>query len=130
MIVKTYWSGSDDNNVYLVLSSTFPWRWGAWRRHRLHHPQEGNQHGAGHGEVETLSGKIPSCWNSQTESRAAAVKGCGSGSGSVRWPIQAYADYMGFILTLNEGVKGKKLTCEYEVSEVTLRFIRRFYGSF
>ncbi|KAL2100067.1 hypothetical protein ACEWY4_004461 [Coilia grayii] len=30
---------------------------------------------------------------------------------------QAYADYMGFILTLNEGVKGKKLTCEYKVSE-------------
>ncbi|XP_052412901.1 serine/threonine-protein phosphatase 2A activator isoform X2 [Carassius gibelio] len=30
---------------------------------------------------------------------------------------QAYADYMGFILTLNEGVKGKKLTCEYHVSE-------------
>ncbi|NXP97374.1 PTPA phosphatase, partial [Vidua macroura] len=24
---------------------------------------------------------------------------------------QAYADYMGFILTLNEGVRGKKLTC-------------------
>lgn len=32
--------------------------------------------------------------------------------------FQAYADYMGFILTLNEGVKGKKLTCEYKVSEV------------
>ncbi|KFO65622.1 Serine/threonine-protein phosphatase 2A activator, partial [Corvus brachyrhynchos] len=31
---------------------------------------------------------------------------------------QAYADYMGFILTLNEGVRGKKLTCEYKVSEV------------
>ncbi|XP_046901736.1 serine/threonine-protein phosphatase 2A activator [Hypomesus transpacificus] len=30
---------------------------------------------------------------------------------------QAYADYMGFILTMNEGVKGKKLTCEYKVSE-------------
>ncbi|XP_074910744.1 serine/threonine-protein phosphatase 2A activator isoform X2 [Buteo buteo] len=30
---------------------------------------------------------------------------------------QAYADYMGFILTLNEGVRGKKLTCEYKVSE-------------
>ncbi|XP_058015078.1 serine/threonine-protein phosphatase 2A activator isoform X3 [Ahaetulla prasina] len=30
---------------------------------------------------------------------------------------QAYADYMGFILTLNEGIKGKKLTCEYKVSE-------------
>ncbi|XP_028318411.1 serine/threonine-protein phosphatase 2A activator [Gouania willdenowi] len=29
---------------------------------------------------------------------------------------QAYADYMGFILTLNEAVKGKKLTCEYQVS--------------
>lgn len=25
---------------------------------------------------------------------------------------------MGFILTLNEGVKGRKLTCEYNVSEV------------
>ncbi|KAF5922123.1 hypothetical protein HPG69_017901 [Diceros bicornis minor] len=31
---------------------------------------------------------------------------------------QAYADYIGFILTLNEGVKGKKLTFEYKVSEV------------
>ncbi|XP_026777692.2 serine/threonine-protein phosphatase 2A activator isoform X1 [Pangasianodon hypophthalmus] len=31
---------------------------------------------------------------------------------------QAYADYIGFILTLNEGVKGKKLTCDYPVSEV------------
>ncbi|KAL0965111.1 hypothetical protein UPYG_G00276930 [Umbra pygmaea] len=30
---------------------------------------------------------------------------------------QAYADYMGFIVTLNEAVKGKKLTCEYKVSE-------------
>ncbi|XP_064420468.1 serine/threonine-protein phosphatase 2A activator isoform X2 [Latimeria chalumnae] len=30
---------------------------------------------------------------------------------------QAYVDYMGFILTLNEGVKGKKLTCEYKISE-------------
>ncbi|XP_069333021.1 serine/threonine-protein phosphatase 2A activator isoform X3 [Eulemur rufifrons] len=30
---------------------------------------------------------------------------------------QAYADYIGFILTLNEGVKGKKLTFEYKVSE-------------
>ncbi|KAL4689820.1 hypothetical protein H8959_012611, partial [Pygathrix nigripes] len=29
----------------------------------------------------------------------------------------AYADYIGFILTLNEGVKGKKLTFEYKVSE-------------
>ncbi|EPY83314.1 serine/threonine-protein phosphatase 2A activator isoform a [Camelus ferus] len=31
---------------------------------------------------------------------------------------EAYADYIGFILTLNEGVKGKKLTFEYTVSEV------------
>ncbi|MGH0188132.1 UNVERIFIED_CONTAM: hypothetical protein FKN15_028074 [Acipenser sinensis] len=30
---------------------------------------------------------------------------------------KAYVDYIGFILTLNEGVKGKKLTCEYKVSE-------------
>ncbi|MBW01608.1 Serine/threonine-protein phosphatase 2A activator, partial [Eschrichtius robustus] len=29
----------------------------------------------------------------------------------------AYADYIGFILTLNEGVKGKKLSVEYRVSE-------------
>ncbi|KFP09086.1 Serine/threonine-protein phosphatase 2A activator, partial [Egretta garzetta] len=35
---------------------------------------------------------------------------------------QAYADYMGFILTLNEGVRGKKLTCEYKVSEVGEEF--------
>ncbi|CAJ1071065.1 serine/threonine-protein phosphatase 2A activator isoform X1 [Xyrichtys novacula] len=36
---------------------------------------------------------------------------------------QAYADYMGFILTLNEGVKGKKLTCEYKVSETVEKLI-------
>lgn len=35
---------------------------------------------------------------------------------------QAYADYMGFILTLNEGVRGKKLTCDYKVSEVGEEF--------
>jgi len=29
---------------------------------------------------------------------------------------------MGFILTLNEGVRGKKLTCEYKVSEVGEEF--------
>ncbi|XP_067826080.1 serine/threonine-protein phosphatase 2A activator isoform X2 [Heptranchias perlo] len=29
---------------------------------------------------------------------------------------QAYADYVGFVLTLNEGVKGKKLTCDYQTS--------------
>uniref|UniRef100_A0A8D1GU87 Serine/threonine-protein phosphatase 2A activator n=1 Tax=Sus scrofa TaxID=9823 RepID=A0A8D1GU87_PIG len=34
---------------------------------------------------------------------------------------QAYADYMGFILTLNEGVKGKKLTFEYRVSEAVIQ---------
>ncbi|PWA15589.1 hypothetical protein CCH79_00020745, partial [Gambusia affinis] len=37
--------------------------------------------------------------------------------------VQAYADYMGFILTLNEGVKGKKLTCEYEVSETVEKLL-------
>ncbi|KAG8447995.1 hypothetical protein GDO86_015190 [Hymenochirus boettgeri] len=31
---------------------------------------------------------------------------------------QAYADYMGFVLAMNEAVKGKKLTSEYKVSEV------------
>ncbi|KAJ8261066.1 hypothetical protein COCON_G00167890 [Conger conger] len=36
---------------------------------------------------------------------------------------QAYADYMGFVLTLNEGVKGKKLTCEYSVSETVEKLI-------
>uniref|UniRef100_A0A671R5P2 Serine/threonine-protein phosphatase 2A activator n=1 Tax=Sinocyclocheilus anshuiensis TaxID=1608454 RepID=A0A671R5P2_9TELE len=36
---------------------------------------------------------------------------------------QAYADYIGFILTLNEGVKGKKLTCEYQVSEVVEKLL-------
>ncbi|XP_060697140.1 serine/threonine-protein phosphatase 2A activator isoform X3 [Hemiscyllium ocellatum] len=29
---------------------------------------------------------------------------------------KAYTDYVGFILTLNESVKGKKLTCEYKTS--------------
>lgn len=42
-----------------------------------------------------------------------------SRSGTERYfCVQAYADYIGFILTLNEGVKGKKLTCDYPVSEV------------
>ncbi|XP_051748876.1 serine/threonine-protein phosphatase 2A activator isoform X2 [Ctenopharyngodon idella] len=36
---------------------------------------------------------------------------------------QAYADYMGFILTMNEGVKGKKLTCEYQVSETVEKLL-------
>ncbi|XP_020925618.1 serine/threonine-protein phosphatase 2A activator isoform X3 [Sus scrofa] len=36
---------------------------------------------------------------------------------------QAYADYMGFILTLNEGVKGKKLTFEYRVSEAIEKLV-------
>uniref|UniRef100_A0A8B9GUM8 Serine/threonine-protein phosphatase 2A activator n=1 Tax=Astyanax mexicanus TaxID=7994 RepID=A0A8B9GUM8_ASTMX len=36
---------------------------------------------------------------------------------------QAYADYMGFVLTLNEGVKGKKLTCEYPVSETVEKLL-------
>ncbi|XP_061732760.1 serine/threonine-protein phosphatase 2A activator [Nerophis ophidion] len=36
---------------------------------------------------------------------------------------QAYADYMGFILALNESVKGKKLTCEYKVSETVEKLI-------
>lgn len=31
---------------------------------------------------------------------------------------QAYADYLGFVLALNDGVKGKKITSEYKVSEV------------
>uniref|UniRef100_A0A8D1F078 Serine/threonine-protein phosphatase 2A activator n=1 Tax=Sus scrofa TaxID=9823 RepID=A0A8D1F078_PIG len=38
-------------------------------------------------------------------------------------PLQAYADYMGFILTLNEGVKGKKLTFEYRVSEAIEKLV-------
>uniref|UniRef100_A0A8D2HXF8 Serine/threonine-protein phosphatase 2A activator n=2 Tax=Urocitellus parryii TaxID=9999 RepID=A0A8D2HXF8_UROPR len=41
-------------------------------------------------------------------------------SGSRR---QAYADYIGFILTLNEGVKGKKLTFEYRVSEAIEKLV-------
>ncbi|KAM9440375.1 serine/threonine-protein phosphatase 2A activator [Clarias gariepinus] len=41
-----------------------------------------------------------------------------------KWKIsQAYADYMGFILTLNEGVKGKKLTCDYPVSETIKKLL-------
>uniref|UniRef100_A0A8C6T805 Serine/threonine-protein phosphatase 2A activator n=1 Tax=Neogobius melanostomus TaxID=47308 RepID=A0A8C6T805_9GOBI len=36
---------------------------------------------------------------------------------------QAYADYIGFVLTLNEGVKRKKLTCEYEVSETVEKLL-------
>uniref|UniRef100_F7BZJ8 Serine/threonine-protein phosphatase 2A activator n=1 Tax=Equus caballus TaxID=9796 RepID=F7BZJ8_HORSE len=36
---------------------------------------------------------------------------------------RAYADYIGFILTLNEGVKGKKLTFEYTVSEAIEKLV-------
>ncbi|XP_052503605.1 serine/threonine-protein phosphatase 2A activator isoform X2 [Budorcas taxicolor] len=36
---------------------------------------------------------------------------------------QAYADYIGFILTLNEGVKGKKLSFEYKVSEAIEKLV-------
>ncbi|XP_063100249.1 serine/threonine-protein phosphatase 2A activator isoform X3 [Cavia porcellus] len=36
---------------------------------------------------------------------------------------QAYADYMGFVLTLNEGVKGKKLSVEYTVSEAIEKLV-------
>ncbi|KAM9735422.1 serine/threonine-protein phosphatase 2A activator isoform 1-T1 [Menidia menidia] len=36
---------------------------------------------------------------------------------------QAYADYIGFILTLNEAVKGRKLTCEYKVSETVEKLL-------
>ncbi|MEQ2276038.1 hypothetical protein XENORESO_012741 [Xenotaenia resolanae] len=39
---------------------------------------------------------------------------------TVKW---AYADYMGFILTLNEGVKGKKLTSDYDVSETVEKLL-------
>ncbi|XP_077140626.1 serine/threonine-protein phosphatase 2A activator isoform X1 [Ranitomeya variabilis] len=42
----------------------------------------------------------------------------------VKWKrSQAYADYMGFILTINESVKGKKLTCDYCVSEVVVKLM-------
>ncbi|XP_076868050.1 serine/threonine-protein phosphatase 2A activator isoform X2 [Brachyhypopomus gauderio] len=36
---------------------------------------------------------------------------------------QAYAAYMGFILSLNEAVKGKKLTCEYPCSETVNKLL-------
>ncbi|XP_008068549.1 serine/threonine-protein phosphatase 2A activator isoform X1 [Carlito syrichta] len=36
---------------------------------------------------------------------------------------QAYADYIGFILTLNEGVKGKKLTVTHRVSEAIEKLV-------
>ncbi|TNM92387.1 serine/threonine-protein phosphatase 2A activator [Takifugu flavidus] len=36
---------------------------------------------------------------------------------------QAYADYMGFILSLNKVVKGKKLTCEYKVTETIQKLL-------
>ncbi|KAK7895818.1 hypothetical protein WMY93_021143 [Mugilogobius chulae] len=36
---------------------------------------------------------------------------------------QAYADYIGFVLTLNEGVKGKKLSCEYTVSQTVEKLL-------
>lgn len=36
---------------------------------------------------------------------------------------QAYSDYMGFVLTLNESVKSKKLNCEYEISETVEKLL-------
>uniref|UniRef100_A0A4W4GC29 Serine/threonine-protein phosphatase 2A activator n=1 Tax=Electrophorus electricus TaxID=8005 RepID=A0A4W4GC29_ELEEL len=36
---------------------------------------------------------------------------------------QAYADYIGFILTLNEAVKGKQLTCAYPCSETVKKLL-------
>ncbi|KAF3848634.1 hypothetical protein F7725_015131 [Dissostichus mawsoni] len=36
---------------------------------------------------------------------------------------QAYADYIGFILALNGAVKGKKLSCEYKVSETVQKLL-------
>ncbi|XP_077478983.1 serine/threonine-protein phosphatase 2A activator isoform X2 [Stigmatopora argus] len=36
---------------------------------------------------------------------------------------KAYVDYVGFILTLNESVKGKKLTSEYNISETVEKLL-------
>lgn len=36
---------------------------------------------------------------------------------------QAYADYLGFVLALNDGVKGKKITSEYKVSETVEKLL-------
>ncbi|ELW61980.1 Serine/threonine-protein phosphatase 2A activator [Tupaia chinensis] len=47
---------------------------------------------------------------------------CKEAAGSSR-EHAAYADYIGFILTLNEGVKGKKLTFEYKVSEAIEKLV-------
>uniref|UniRef100_A0A5F9DPS4 Serine/threonine-protein phosphatase 2A activator n=1 Tax=Oryctolagus cuniculus TaxID=9986 RepID=A0A5F9DPS4_RABIT len=53
-----------------------------------------------------------------------------AGAGHCCWGLdvltsvwQAYADYIGFILTLNEGVKGKKLSFEYKVSEAVEKLL-------
>lgn len=43
--------------------------------------------------------------------------------------FQAYCDYVGFILTLNESVKGKKLTCQFEVSQVKHFYLLWCYRS-
>ncbi|XP_034048542.1 serine/threonine-protein phosphatase 2A activator [Thalassophryne amazonica] len=41
-----------------------------------------------------------------------------------RWKrSQAYADYVGFILTLNESIKGKKITCEFKMSETVKKLL-------
>ena len=34
--------------------------------------------------------------------------------------MQAYGEYLGFVLALNEAVHGKTLKCDYEVSEVAV----------
>uniref|UniRef100_A0ACB8F1I1 Uncharacterized protein n=1 Tax=Sphaerodactylus townsendi TaxID=933632 RepID=A0ACB8F1I1_9SAUR len=55
-----------------------------------------------------------------TRTRAKPIDG--NQSSPYIWKTSGVAsrDYIGFILTLNEGVKGKKLTCEYKVSEIEL----------
>ena len=34
--------------------------------------------------------------------------------------LQAYSDYLGFVLTLNDAVKGKSIGGDYKVSEVIM----------
>lgn len=34
--------------------------------------------------------------------------------------LQAYSDYLGFVLTLNDAVKGKSMGGDYKVSEVIM----------
>ncbi|XP_036116559.1 serine/threonine-protein phosphatase 2A activator isoform X2 [Molossus molossus] len=120
-----------------VLEHYCPWFFGGYpcSHSELYHSKKGDSHCSGHGQMEAFSGKIcQSCtfgevlvtFSSDVHGDKYLTEVFHSlivemhGSPVAR---QAYADYIGFILTLNEGVKGKKLTFEYKVSEAIEKLV-------